>query len=67
MNKSIENYSKYRNKNIDKIFQKDKERNKFEREYVKYCDEKNYEEKKRKDTERKRLAKKRKLEQIYQT
>ena len=33
---------KYRNKNIDKIRQKDKERNKFEREYVKYCDKKKY-------------------------
>ena len=38
----------------------------FEREYVKYCDEKKYEKKKkeRKGRERKRLAKKKKLEQI---
>ena len=34
--------------------QNDKERKKFESEYVKYCDEKKYEEKKRKDTERER-------------
>ena len=66
MNKNAEYCSKYRSKNIDKICQKDKERKKSEREYVKYCDEKKYEEKKRKDRERKRLAKKTKLEQIDQ-
>ena len=53
---------KYRNKNIETIREKDKERKRFEREYEKYCDEEKYEEKKRKDRERKRLAKERKLE-----
>ena len=66
ISKNTEYCSKYRNKNIDKIRQKDKERKKFEREYVKYCDKKKYEEKKRKDRERKRLAKKRNVEQIDQ-
>ena len=66
MNKNAEYCSKFRNKNIDKIRQKDKERKKFEREYVKCFDKKKYEEKKRKDRDRKRLAKKRKLEQIDQ-
>ena len=58
--------SKYRNKDTDKIRQKDKERKKFEREHGKFCDEKKQEEKRRKNRERKRLAKKRKLEQIDQ-
>ena len=66
MNKNAEYCSKYLNKNIDKIRQKDKERKMFEREGVKYCSEKKYKEKKRKDRERKRHAKKRKLEQIDQ-
>ena len=66
MNKNAEYCSKHRNKNIDKIRQKDKETKKFEKKYVKYCDEKKYEEKKGKGRERKRLAKKRKLEQIDQ-
>ena len=51
---------KYRNKNIETIREKDKERKRFEREYEKYCDEEKYEENKRKDRERKRLANKRK-------
>ena len=34
--------SKHWNKNISKIRQKSKERKKFEREYVKYCDGKKY-------------------------
>ena len=66
INKNAVCCSKYQNKNVDKIRQKDKERKKFEREYVKYCNEKKYEQKKRKDRERKRLVKKRKLEQIDQ-
>ena len=66
MNKNAEYCSKYLNKSIDKIRQKDKERKMFERERVKYCSEKTYIEKKRKDRERKRRAKKRKLEQIDQ-
>ena len=49
--------SKYRNKDTDKIRQKDKERKKFEREHGKFCDEKKQEEKKRKNRERKRLTK----------
>ena len=40
MNKKAEYCNKYQNKNTDKISQKDKERKKFETEYVKYCDEK---------------------------
>ena len=40
MNKNAEYCSKYRIKNIDKIHQKDKERKKFEKKYVKYCNEK---------------------------
>ena len=36
---------KYRNKNIETIREKDKERKRFEREYEKYCDEEKYEEK----------------------
>ena len=63
MNKNAEYCSKYRNKNINRICQKEKERKKFEMEYLKYCDEKKYEEKKREGRERNRLAKKRKLEQ----
>ena len=43
MNKDAEYCSKYQNKNIDKIREKDKERKKFERECVKYCDGKKYE------------------------
>ena len=62
MNKKDEYCNKYQNKNIDKISQKDKERKKFEREYVKYCDEEKYKKKKKKDSDRKRLAKKIKLE-----
>ena len=62
MNKKAEYCNKYQNKNTDKISQKDKERKKFETEYVKYCDEKKYKEKKRKDSDRRRLAKKIKLE-----
>ena len=41
MNKNAEYCSKYQNKNIDKIRQKDKERKKFERDYVKYCNNNN--------------------------
>ena len=68
MNKDAEYCSKYQNKNIDKIREKDKERKKFEREYVKYCDGKNYEGQMRSNRDRKRLAKKRKrkLEQLDQ-
>ena len=58
---------KYRNKNIETIREKDKERKRFEREYEKYCDEEKYEEKKRKDRERKRLAKERKLEEMEES
>ena len=47
MNKNDEYCSKYRNKNIDKIRQKDKERKRFERDYVKYCNKKKYEVEKR--------------------
>ena len=68
MNKDAEYCSKYQNKNIDKIREKDKERKKFEREYVKYCDGKKYEGQMSSNRDRKRLAKKRKrkLEQIDQ-
>ena len=48
MNKNAKYSSKYRNKNIDKIRQKDKERKKFWKKYIKYCDEKHFEEKKEK-------------------
>ena len=58
---------KYRNKNIETIREKDKERKRFEREYEKYCDEEKYEDKKRKDRERKRLAKERKLEEMEES
>ena len=58
---------KYRNKNIETIREKDKERKRFEREYEKYCDEEKYEEKKRKNRERKRLAKERKLEEMEES
>ena len=58
---------KYRNKNIETIREKDKERKRFEREYEKYCDEEKYEEKQRKDRERKRLAKERKLEEMEES
>ena len=58
---------KYRNKNIETIQEKDKERKRFEREYEKYCDEEKYEEKKRNDRERKRLAKERKLEEMEES
>ena len=60
---------KYRNKNIETIREKDKERKRFEREYEKYCDEEKYEEKRRKDRERKskRLAKERKLEEMEES
>ena len=51
---------KYRNKKVDKIRKKDKERKKFAREYMKYCETTKYEEQKRKDRERKRCAKERK-------
>ena len=49
----------YRNKNIDKIKMRDKDRNQFTREYLKYCDTEKCEEQKKKDRERKRLAKER--------
>ena len=48
MIKNAEYFSKYQDRNIDKIRQKGKETKKFEREYVKYCDEKKWEEKKEK-------------------
>ena len=48
MNKNAKYSSKYRSKNIDKIRQKDKERKKFGKKYIKYCDEKHFEEKKEK-------------------
>ena len=68
MNKDAEYRSKYQNKNIDKIREKDKERKKFERKYVKYCEEKKYEGQMRSNKDRERIAKKRKrkLEQIDQ-
>ena len=49
----------YRNKNIDKIRKRDKDRKQFTREYLKYCDTEKYEEQKSKNRERKRLAKER--------
>ena len=53
MNKNAKYCSKYRNENINKIRQKYKERKKFEREYVKYCDKEKYKEKREKsDRER---------------
>ena len=68
MNKDAEYCSKYQNKNIDKIREKDKERKKFEREYVKCCEEKKNEGQMRSNKDRERIAKKRKrkLEQIDQ-
>ena len=47
----------YRNKNIDKIRKRDKDRKQCTREYLKYCDTEKYEEQKSKNRERKRLAK----------
>ena len=46
----------YRNKNIDKIRKRDKDRKQFSREYLKCRDTEKYEEQKRKDRELKRLA-----------
>lgn len=55
---------KYREKNLESIRKKDKERKKFARDYVKYVESEKYEEQKRKDRERKRLAKERKAVEI---
>ena len=60
INKNAEYCSKYRNKNIGKTRQKNKERKSLKGSTL------NIATKRRKDTERKRLAKKRKLEQIDQ-
>ena len=50
-------WKRYRNKNIDKIRKRDKDRKQFTREYLKYCDTEKYEEQKRKNRERERLTK----------
>ena len=54
----------YRNKNIDTIKRRDKDRKEFTGEYFKYCDTKKYEEQKRKDWERKKLAKEMRKETV---
>ena len=43
----------YRQKNLEALRKKDKERKKFEREYRKYCEREKYEEHKKKERERK--------------
>ena len=46
-----------RNKNIDKVRKRDKDKKQFTKEDPKYCDTEKYEEQKSKDRERKRMAK----------
>ena len=48
-----------RNKNIDKVTKRDKNKKQFTKEDPKYCDSEKYEEQKSKDRERKRMAKER--------
>ena len=52
-------YKTYQKKNIHKIRKRDKDRKPFTSEYLIYCDTEKYEEQKRKDRERKILAKER--------
>ena len=48
-----------RNKSIDKVRKRDKDKMQFTKEAPKYCDIEKYEEQKSKDRERKRMAKER--------
>ena len=55
-----------RNKNIDKVTKRDKNKKQFTKEDPKYCDTEKYEEQKSKDRERKRMAKEGRKKRLQQ-